>query len=623
MLALAPMLASGASAFEFFGIKLFEDQSEIDADAVIGDPQTYTATLETAATGDVANAIRGASALLADQAAPASGAAGLLAKARSDYRRILAALYNQGYYGGDISILVGGKEAANLPPDIDLPDPVSVVLRVDAGPLFRFGNVKITNRAPLTSDAGDEVEQPEIAGFGAGLVARATVVARAEQLAVDAWRQQGYAEAAVVDRQVVADHASDTVDVTITVAPGRHATVGSIGVSGTNRMDPAFVAQQTGLIAGDDYDPDDIARAEKRLARLDVFRAMRIEAAGAIGNDGVLPFNVIVEEQAERRFGVGATYSTIDGLGIEGFHLWRNLFGRAERLRLDAKVAGINWPIATEEFDYAFGGTFTKPGFLNPDNDLVAAVSAERSVLPAYTETSASARVGLTQYLTDQLTLDGAAFYERSLFEDDFGTRNFSLAGLTGGLIWDARDNLQDATEGFYVNVTAEPFYEFYYGNPAFRTTAEVRGYLSVMGDNQLVLAGRAKVGALVGPAIDEIPPDRLFFAGGGGSVRGYGFKSIGVDGPGDTVTGGKYLVEGSLEARYKVTNDIGIVAFVDGGYVAAEEFPGLDQLRLGVGAGVRYYTGLGPLRLDVAVPINKRPEDPDYALYVGIGQAF
>lgn len=623
MLALAPLMVPGASAFEFFGIKLFEDQSEIDADAVIGDPQTYTATLETAATGDVANAIRNASALLADQTAPASGAAGLLAKARSDYRRILGALYNQGYYGGAISILVGGKEAANLPVDTDLPDPVAVVLRVDAGPLFRFGDVSIVHRAPLADNDGDRVEAPEVAGFGAGLVARATVVARAEQLAVEAWRQQGHAEATVVDRQVVADHATDTVDVTITVAPGRHATVGQIGVSGTNRMDPAFVAQQTGLNPGDDYDPDDIARAEKRLARLDVFRAMRIEAAGAIGNDGVLPFNVIVEEQAERRFGVGATYSTIDGLGLEGFHLWRNLFGRAERLRLDAKVAGINWPIATEEFDYAFGGTFTKPGFLNPDNDLVASISAERSVLPAYTETSASARVGLTQYLFDQLTLDGAAFYERSLFEDDFGTRNFSLAGLTGGLIWDARDNSADATEGFYVNVTAEPFYEFYYGNPAFRTTAEVRGYLNLMGDKQLVLAGRAKVGALVGPDIDEIPPDRLFFAGGGGSVRGYGFKSIGVDGPGDTVTGGKYLVEGSLEARYKVTNDIGVVAFVDGGYVAADSFPGLDQLRIGVGAGVRYYTGLGPLRLDVALPLNKRPGDPDYALYVGIGQAF
>jgi translocation and assembly module TamA len=454
-------------------------------------------------------------------------------------------------------------------------------------------------------------------------VAKATVITKAEQLAVEAWRQQGYAEAEVIKRDVVADHSTNTVDVTITVVPGRKTVVGDIGVTGTERMDPAFVAQQTGLHPGDEYDPDDIKRAEKRLARLDVFRAMRVDAAGSIGADGVLPFEVIVEEQAQRRFGVGATYSTVDGLGLEGFHLWRNLFGRAERLRLDAKVAGINWPVNTAEFDYAFGGTFTKPGFLNPDNDLVAAIAAERTVLPAYTETSATGRLGMTQYLFDQLTLDGSVYYERSLFEDDFGTRNFSLTGLNGGLIWDARDDTTDPTEGFYVNVTAEPFYEFYYSNPAFRTTAEVRGYLSLMENDQLVLAGRAKVGALFGPDIDEIPPDRLFFAGGGGSVRGYAYKSIGVDQPDNTVTGGRYLIEGSVEARYKVTNDIGVVAFLDGGYVAADNWPGLDQLRIGVGAGLRYYTGLGPLRLDVAFPLNKRPDDPDYALYVGIGQAF
>ena len=120
-----------------------------------------------------------------------------------------------------------------------------------------------------------------------------------------------------------------------------------------------------------------------------------------------------------------------------------------------------------------------------------------------------------------------------------------------------------------------------------------------------------------------EIPPDKLFFAGGGGSVRGYGYKSIGVPGPGGIVTGGRYLLEASLEARYKVTNDIGVVGFVDGGYVAADTFPGLDDLRVGAGIGLRYYTGLGPLRLDAAVPLNKHAGDPDYALYVGIGQAF
>lgn len=622
MLGLVLLSGTGASAFDIFGFKLFEDQSEIDADAVIGDPQLYSANLETSATGEVESAIRNASALLRDQGSPASGAAGLIAKARGDYRHILAALYNQGYFGGTISILVDGREAANLPPDTSLPDPATVVLRVSAGPLFRFGSVRIAPGAPPTSDAGDRVDPPDSVGFGAGLVARATVIEKAELLALNAWRQQGYAEAAVEKRDVVADHATDTVDVNITIVPGRRAFVGEIGVSGTRRMDPAFVAEMTGLQPGDEYDPDDIARAEKRLARLDVFRAMRVEAAGAIQSDGLLPFNVVVEEQADRRFGVGATYSTIDGLGLEGFHLWRNLFGRAERLRLDAKVAGINWPVNTAEFDYAFGGTFTKPGFLNPDNDLVAAIAAERTVLPAYTETSASAKVGMTQYL-DEITLDGSLYYERSLFEDDYGERNFSLAGLTGGLIWDARDSTTDPTEGFYVNVTAEPFYEFYYGNAAFRTTAEVRGYLRMLGDDQLVLAGRAKIGALVGPSIAETPPDRLFFAGGGGSVRGYAYKSIGVDQPDDTVSGGRYLIEGSLEARYRVTNDIGVVAFVDGGYVAADTFPGLEQLRLGVGAGVRYYTGLGPLRLDVAIPLNKRKGDADYGIYVGIGQAF
>lgn len=620
---LALMSAGNAQAFEFLGIKFFEEQSEIDAESVIADPQPYTAELSTTATGPVESAIRNASSLLAEQSEPASGAAGLLARARGDYKRILGALYDQGYYGGAISILVGGQEAAKLPPDATLPKPVAVQLKVDPGPLFHFDRIAIANRAPSGVADDDFVEPPEEIGFASGEVARSTLIVRAETLAVEAWQQLGYAEARVADRQVIADHATDTVDVAILVEPGRQGFIGPVDVRGTERMDPVFVAQQTGLQQGAEYDPDDISRAEKRLARLDVFRAMRIEAAGAIGSDGILPMNVIVEEQAQRRFGVGATYSSIDGLGLEAFHLWRNLFGRAERLRLDAKVAGINWPIDTAEFDYAFGATFTKPGFLNPDNDLVAAIAAERTVLPAYTETSALAKVGMTQYLTDEITLDGSVYYERSQFDDDFGTRDFSLVGFNAGVIWDARDNAQDATEGFYLAGTAEPFYELDHGYLGFRATAEARGYWSFVPDDSFILAARGKVGVLLGPDIEDIPPDRLFFAGGGGSVRGYPYRGIGVRNPDDTISGGRYLLEGSVEARYRVTDEIGVVGFVDGGYVAADTFPSIDQLRIGAGLGLRYYTSLGPLRADIAIPINKQPGDPDYALYIGIGQAF
>lgn len=618
------ILAGGgsATAFEFLGIKVFEDQSEVDAEAVIADPQPYSASLVTSAENDLEARLRDASRLLAGAGEPANGAAGLLATARADYKRLLGALYDQGYYGGTISISVDGREAASLPPDAPLAKPATVELRVEPGPLFRFGRIGIANRAPADVPADDAVEAPESLGFAVGEVARSNIILKAETLAVEAWQQLGYAEAKVVDRQVVADHATLRVDVAIVVEPGRRALVGPVAVRGAERMDPAFVAQQTGLVAGAEYDPDDIERAEKRLARLDVFRAMRVEAAGATGSDGVLPFDVIVEEQPGRRFGVGATYSNVDGLGLEAFHLWRNLFGQAERLRLDAKLAGINWPLDTAQFDYAFGATFTKPGFLNPDNDFVAAIAAERTVLPAYIETSATGRLGLTQFLTDEITLDGAVFYERSVFEDDFGTRDFSIAGLTAGAVWDARDDAQDATEGVYLAATAEPFYETTRGYLAFRASAEARAYWGLM-DDQLVLAGRAKLGALVGPDLADIPPDRLFFAGGGGSVRGYAYRGIGVENADGTVSGGRYLLEGSLEARYKATEEIGVVGFLDAGYVAADSFPGLDQLRLGVGAGLRYYTGLGPLRLDVAVPLNKRARDPDYAIYVGIGQAF
>jgi translocation and assembly module TamA len=616
-------VTGSAQAFELLGIKFFEDQNEVDASSVIADPQPYTVELVTTATDRLDTTIRNASSLLGGQSEPASGAAGLLARARADYKRILGALYNEGYYGGTISILVGGREAANLPPDATLPKPVVVQLRVDPGPLFHFGRIGIANQAPTAVAPGDEVQAPESVGFSTGEVAKSNLIVRAESLAVEAWQQLGYAEAKVADRQVVADHKTNTVDVTIMVQPGRRAAIGPVGVSGTERMDPDFVAQQTGLVAGAEYDPDDIRRAQKRLSRLDVFRAMRVEAATAIGSDGVLPIAVTVEEQAQRRFGAGASYSSVDGIGLEAFHLWRNLFGKAERLRLDAKLAGINFPVDTAEFDYAFGGTFTEPGFLNPDNDLVAAISAERTVLPAYTETSATASVGLTQYFTDDITLDGRLYYERSQFDDDFGTRDFSIAGLTAGAIWDARDNAQDANEGFYLAATAEPFYEIDYGYLAFKATAEARGYWNLLQDGKLVLAGRAKLGALLGPALDELPPDRLFFAGGGGSVRGYAYRGIGVNNPDNTVTGGRYLLEASAEARYKITDEWGAVAFVDGGYVAADSFPGFDQLRIGAGVGVRYYTSLGPLRADLAFPLNKQSGDPDYALYVGIGQSF
>jgi len=609
-----------ASGFEFFGIKLFDEQSDKDADAVIADPVPYSVTFNTGgAERDIADIIRNASALAAGQDSPASGVAGLVANARSDYRRILGALYDQGYYGGSVSIKLNGQEAANVAPDAQMTRPVAVAIAVNPGPLFHFRNLQIVNRAPADPDG--RAPTPESVGFVMGGVARATIVVRAEQTQIDQWRRLSYAKAAAGERKVVADHSTNSLDVVITINPGREAAFGEVSVSGTERMDPEFVRQQTGLAVGERYSPEALARAQKRLQRLDVFRSLRLEAAEDIRPDGLLPFTVFVQEQALHRLSAGANFSTVDGFGVEGYWLKRNLFGQAERIRLDAKIAGIAFPINTAEFDYAFGGTFTKPGFLTPDTDLVASVTAERNFLDTYTETSLTARAGLTHYLTDEITLDGGFAYKRARFDDDFGTRDFSTVSVYGSGTFDNRDDKTDAHSGWYLNGRVEPFYDLNYGVLAAQTMAEARTYFA-LGDS-VVLAGRLKAGLVAGPDLYQIPPDKLFFAGGGGSVRGYGYRSIGVDNADGTVTGGRYLLEGSLEARYRFNNDFGAVAFLDGGYVAADTFPEISQMRLGAGVGLRYYTGLGPLRLDLAFPVNKRPGDPDYALYLGIGQAF
>jgi translocation and assembly module TamA len=623
-LVLASAGAGPALAFDFFGLKLFEGQQQADEAAVITDPQPYTLDFETGdAPGDVAGALQNASSLFADKDQPASGTPGLLAKARGDYRRLNSALYAQGYYGGVIHILIGGHEATGVAADAELPDPVAVKVVVAPGPLFRFGRLAITNRAPATVDVSDRVTSPEQEGFVPGAVAKSAVILTAEQSAINAWRQLGYPHAKSARREIIADHATDTVDVTLAIDPGPKAYIGAVSVHGTENMDPAFVAYQTGLHPGEEYDPDLIALANKRLTRLEVFRSTRIAEQGDIGPGGELPYDIIVQERPGHRFGFGADYSNIEGVGVNGYWLARNLFGEAERLRLDAKVANIGFPVNTAKFNYAFGATFTKPGVINPDTDLVANVNAEREVVPAYTKTGAEASVGLNYSFNDQLKLNAAVTGDRNQFEDSFGRRDFATLGIEGEAVYDTRNSTTDPTSGYYLDATIEPYYEFYFGNPQLRATGEARAYYGFGDADRFVIAGRVKAGALAGPSIGEVPPDKLFLAGGGGSVRGYPYKSIGVDDGKGGITGGKFLLEGSLEARAKIMDNWGAAAFIDAGAVGGESLPSPSDLKLGVGVGVRYYTGFGPIRADVAFPLDKRPGDPGYGIYLGLGQAF
>ncbi len=621
------MLVAPAPAFELFGTCLFgECKSSQNDDLELIDPINYSVEFKVSPSDnkETAKAVESASELWRGRNSAVAGSAGLVTRAKGDYRRILAALYDEGHYGGTISITVNGREAADIEPGAVLIQPSSVSVNIETGAFYRFGAAEIMNAAPEPKSPRDGVDDPQDQGFVAGAVAKARTIRKAASLAREAWRQQGYPHAKVGEQQITADHPAQRLNARLHMEPGPHAVYGAISVEGAERMDPGFVAEQTRLEPGSEYDPDDIDKAKKRLERLGVFSLQKIREADDVDADGSLPLTVLLEEKPLRRIGAGVTASSIDGLGVEAFWLHRNLFGKAERLRISGAVSGLGTTVDYQKLDYSLDATFTKPGFVNPDTDLVLNAFAKREFNDTYKETSGGGSASLNYLYSDELTLSGGVFAEYGEFTDAFGKRNFITTGLVAGATFDSRDDKLEPTGGLFINLEGKPFYEWEFGNSGVRIEAEGRGYYAVDKDGSIVLAGRVKAGSLFGPPISQTPENLLFLAGGGGSVRGYAFKSIGVPGPGGMTVGGLSLFEVSGEVRARVTEDFGAVAFVDAGTVSADSVVDFSQdMKVGVGAGIRYYTGIGAIRLDVAVPVNPGPNDPDFGVYAGIGQAF
>lgn len=622
-----------ASAFSIFGFHLWGAPEENNRVEII-DPLPYDVDFHVIdGAGRLTDTLRTASALWQNKDEPASGRSGLISRAKGDYRRLLAALYNAGYYGGEISITLAGREAADLTLAATFPDTVPVVVTVQPGPIFTFGDLRFVNPAPPLDMRRRSGPTMDSIGFQPGMEARAATIGKASDLAVEHWRIQAHAKAHETGRDVVADHATGRVNATIALDPGRAAHYGPTTVKGNNRTDSDFIAFMADLPEGQAFSSEDVERGRLRLNRLGIFRSLRIIEAPDIAADGSLPMTIEVEDRRPRTMGFGGTLSTIDGVGLEAYWLHRNLFGQGERLRFDAKVAGLGRVADTvsDDLDYSFGVTFTKPGVYRPDTNAIAGALALQSDFETYFERSVSIWGGFSQQFGDRLTGDLTANYSRSHFRDIYGRRDFETFALIGNLTYDVRNDPLDATRGYFVSGMIQPFYEANYDNAALLSTVEGRYFKSVAGTSdvgldRLVMAGRLKLGSFYGPTASQAPPNLLFFAGGGGSVRGYAYRSLGIEAPGfdDGTFGGRGLVESSVEARYRVNERFGAVGFVDSGFVTEDpKLSGSTDLRFGVGLGMRYYTPIGPLRVDLATPVNPRPSDNFVALYIGIGQAF
>ncbi len=608
------LMAFPIGAIEIFGITFFE-QEEPDTVELIS-PLFYNLDLTVEGDDeDLQGNIERASTLIRDKMQPASGRAGLLSAANGDYERLVETLYARGYYSGTVSILIDGKEAAGLPLDVELPNPTPVEIVIDPGEVYKFRTATINNMLP-----GTDLEN---LGFEPGLPANSNSVRDAGRAAVLAWAKEGYAKADIPDANVVADHASRTLDADLTVVQGPQVKYGPVTVTGTDRVRNDYLEYMVDLPSGKTYDPEEIEKARKRLLKLDAFGVVDIAQQPLEAGD-TMPIEVTVQDRKPRRFGIGATVSSIDGAGVEGFWLHRNIFNRAERLRFDGAVRGIGRSLNPQNYDYELGTTFIKPGAISPDTDYRLNLTLERERLDNYDALTFSLSTGFSSVINERLTASADFVVERSRIDDSLGRRNFLLYGLEGQLTYERRDDPLDATKGYFIDLTAFPFYETTSNQFGLRTTAEARAYTTLDRSGKFVLAGRARIGSVTGVGLTQAPPQVLFFTGGGGSVRGFEYLSKGVTIPGGQETGGRSVVEASAELRTKFNENFGVVGFLDAGIVGPTAAPDFtEEILVGVGVGLRWRTGLGPLRVDFARAVNRQSGDPIVGVYIGLGQAF
>jgi translocation and assembly module TamA len=557
--------------------------------------------------------IKDASLLWARREAKNAPSAEVFADARAEYGRLIETLYNQGYFSAVITIRLDGREAASIAP-LNAPRQINVAtVTVTPGPRFTFSQARVQPLAPATKLPKD---------FAPGETATTGVIREAVELGVEGWRKVGHARAGVAQQDLVADHRASTMAARVDLEPGPALRFGDLTIQGNVKIRTNRVGIIAGLKEGDSFSSDKLERASERLRRTGIFSAVSFEESEAITPPDRLPVTLTVTEAKPRRYSFGAEVSSQEGVSMMGTWLHRNMLGGGERFTIGFEIDNITPSLSGT--DYSLDLSLVRPATITPDT--TAGVSFEAAHLNADDFTLNVGEVGLnfTHFFSNQLSADAGLTYAYVQGSDAIGSFLYRTVNLPIGLTWDRRDQPNDATKLFYIDAEVKPFLGFGSTENGVRLTFDTRGYYSLDEASRYVVAARIQGGSILGASILGTPREQLFYSGGGGTVRGQPYQSLGitVTTPGGTVqTGGTTFLGGSLEGRLRINDTFGAVAFLDAGTI----FDGglsAAQTHAGAGVGLRYQTGFGPLRLDVARPVSGSTGD-GIQVYVGLGQAF
>ena len=543
----------------------------------------------------------------------AANATVVSARAREDEALAVRLMKSLGYYDG--------TAVSTLEPIPGDPTKLRAIVSATPGKQYKLGTITV-KAEPTTPPGLIESQLP----LKVGDAIEADRVQGAEANVALILPQRGYPFTKVGQRDILLDDMTGTGDYTLPVDTGPRSSFGTFTTEGRLAFGAEHVSVLTRFKPGQLYDnrlTDDLRAA---LVATGLFSTVSVEPVrtGNINPDGTEQVNLLVKQERgkQRSLAVSGGYSTGQGVRLEGSYTDRNRFAPEGALIFTA-VGGTQ--------EQGASATFRRSNAGKRDKTVTFTASANRTSYDAYN--------ALTATLSGKVSYDSTPLWQKkftyaygfelvgtneSVYDFGLGARKrgtYFIAALPGQVLFDRSDSLLNPTKGYRLKLSLSPETSVRGAvRPYARTLIEASGYYPI-GDS-IVLAGRLRAGSIAGTGRDELAPSRRYYGGGGGSVRGYGFQRLGPLDPQGNPVGGRSINEFALEARYRFGN-YGIVPFIDGGNAYEGSLPKGGDLRLGAGIGGRFYTNFGPLRVDVATPLNPRKGDGKVALYISIGQAF
>jgi len=583
----------------FLYLIVFFHEQKVEADT----PVAYTVTIEGLENKDLHKLLEDVSDTMKLKQKPPASQRLLKRRVQEDIPKLITALKSRGFYAAKVEFEIKEEE------------PLQVIFTIDPGSPYLLNAVDIQ----ISGDQVDDklkLPDTEQLGLKIGGIAESKPLLEARNTLIRWFKNQGYPFPEIERPKLLVNHDDLTVVATMLVESGPQAGFGETTITGLESVDEAFVRKLIPWKEGDPYDAGLFKTMRQRIVNTGLFSVVKMIEGNKLDDNGNVPMTIELRERKHRSVSAGVNYWTDEGLGGKASWEHRNLFNQSERLRISGVVSG---------FTQAVEGSFRKPLFFREDQNLQLGLRIAQDEPDAYTSRNIIASAIVERALREKMIVGAGMAFKQSLVEQLITDEEFSLLSLPMSFAWDRSDNLLDPHRGNRLRLNLEPFTDISKTDLTFtRGGITLRQYLPLLKKPDSILAGRVTAGTIVGAERNEIPADERLYAGGGGSIRGYFYQSVG---PliGTTPLGGRSVLDLSLELRLKATERLGLVAFIDGGTAfEGTHFDTHENILWGAGGGIRYYTPIGPLRLDVGFPLDRREGiDDAFQVYLSIGQAF